>query len=371
MVAVLRRMTLLSTDLPTLPPKAERLLAWYDRHHRVLPWRISPAEAARGVRADPYRIWLSEVMLQQTTVEAVKKYFLAFTERWPDVLAMAAASEDDILRAWAGLGYYSRARNLKKCADTVAQQFGGQFPDTEEGLRALPGVGAYTAAAIAAIAFNRPAVVIDGNIERVVTRLYRIDTPLPQAKSEIRTELAKIVPADRPGDFAQALMDLGSSICTPRRPTCILCPFKDDCQALALDEPERFPVKKPKAERPVRHGAAFVAVRADGAILLRKRPDKGLLGGMAEVPCSAWQASGGFGPDEAPFQADWKPSGTITHIFTHFALMLDVYRAPFEGPAPSDMWWSAPSEVAGEALPTVMKKAIEAAVPDAFRQQAR
>ena len=364
-------MTLLSTDLPPLPPKAERLLAWYDRHHRVLPWRISPSDAARGVRADPYRIWLSEVMLQQTTVEAVKKYFLTFTERWADVLAMASASEDDILRAWAGLGYYSRARNLKKCADVVAQQFGGRFPDTEEGLRALPGIGAYTAAAIAAIAFNRPAVVIDGNIERVVTRLYRIDTPLPQAKSAIRAELEPLVPADRPGDFAQALMDLGSSICTPRRPTCILCPLNDDCQALALDEPERFPVKKPKTERPVRYGAAFVALRADGAILLRKRSDKGLLGGMAEVPGSAWHTSGGFGPQDAPFAADWMPAGTITHIFTHFALMLDVYCAPFQGPAPEGMWWSPPCEIAGEALPTVMKKAIEAAVPDAFRPRAR
>jgi A/G-specific adenine glycosylase len=364
-------MTLLSTDQQPFPSKGQRLLAWYDRHHRVLPWRISPADAARGMQPDPYRIWLSEVMLQQTTVEAVKKYFLAFTNRWPDVLAMAAASEDDILRAWAGLGYYSRARNLKKCAYVVAQQFGGRFPDMEEGLRALPGIGAYTAAAIAAIAFNRPAVVIDGNIERVVTRLTRIDTPLPQAKSEIRAALEPLVPADRPGDFAQALMDLGSSICTPRRPTCILCPLNDDCQALALDEPERFPVKKPKAERPVRHGAAFVAMRDDGAILLRKRPDKGLLGGMAEVPGSPWHAAGGFGVHDAPFDAQWKPSGTITHVFTHFALMLDVYRGTFDGAAPSGMWWSAPGQLSGEALPTVMKKAIEAAIPDAFKLPAK
>jgi A/G-specific adenine glycosylase len=364
-------MPFLSDDPAVLPSKDERLLAWYDRHHRVLPWRISPADAERGVRADPYRIWLSEVMLQQTTVEAVKKYFLAFTQRWPDVLAMAAASEDDILRAWAGLGYYSRARNLKKCADAVAQQFGGRFPDTEDGLRALPGIGAYTAAAIAAIAFNRPAVVIDGNIERVITRLYRIETALPQAKTQIRAALEPLVPPDRPGDFAQALMDLGSSICTPRRPSCILCPLNDDCQALAGDEPERFPVKKPKAERPVRYGAAFVAVRQDGAVLLRKRPDKGLLGGMAEIAGSAWHAEGGFGRDDAPFAANWQPSGTITHIFTHFALMLDVYKCRFDGPAPSGMWWSSPSELSGEALPTVMKKAIEAAIPDAFKLPAK
>lgn len=365
-------MPVISRTIDPMPSKAERLLAWYDRHHRVLPWRVSPVDAAKGVRADPYRIWLSEVMLQQTTVEAVKKYFLAFTKRWPDVLAMAAASEDDILRAWAGLGYYSRARNLKKCADLVAREFGGQFPSTEDGLRALPGIGAYTAAAIAAIAFDCPAVVIDGNVERVVTRLYRIATPLPQAKTAIRAELDTLVPADRPGDFAQALMDLGSSICTPRRPSCILCPLNDDCQALALDEPERFPVKKPKAERPVRYGAAFVAVRADGAILLRKRPDKGLLGGMAEIPSSVWNAQSQSKLDEAPFPLDWQPSGAITHVFTHFTLMLDVYRAAFPGnAAPSGMWWSSPTDIAGEALPTVMKKAIEAAIPHAFKRPAK
>lgn len=363
-------MRFLLTEPQILATKAERLLAWYDRHHRVLPWRISPVEAARGIRADPYRIWLSEVMLQQTTVEAVKKYFLAFTHRWPDVLAMAAASEDDILRAWAGLGYYSRARNLKKCADHVARAFGGRFPETEDGLRALPGIGAYTAAAIAAIAFNKPAVVIDGNIERVVTRLYRIETPLPQAKAAIRAELETLVPADRPGDFAQALMDLGSSICTPRRPSCILCPLNDGCQALALDEPERFPIKKPKAERPTRYGAAFVALRGDGAVLLRKRPDKGLLGGMAEVPGSAWSTIARPDRSEAPFDGDWQPSGTITHVFTHFTLLLDVYRATVRHDTPpGGMWWSSAHDIADEALPTVMKKAIEAAVPGAFKPQ--
>jgi len=364
-------MTSVSIAPEVLPPKAERLLGWYDRHHRTLPWRVSPADAARGTRADPYPVWLSEVMLQQTTVEAVKKYFLAFTQRWPTVLDMAAAGEDDILRAWAGLGYYSRARNLKKCADLVADQFGGQFPDTEEGLRALPGIGAYTAAAIAAIAFNRPAVVIDGNIERVLTRLYRIDTPLPQAKAAIRAALEPLVPHNRPGDFAQALMDLGSSICTPRRPSCFLCPLNKDCQALAEDVPERFPVKKPKAERPVRHGAAFVAMRGDGAILLRKRPDKGLLGGMAEVPGSVWDAASAPKVDAAPLALEWKPAGTITHVFTHFALMLDVYRAQFDGTAPAGMWWSDPANLPGEALPTVMKKAVEAAVPDAFKRPAK
>ncbi|HEV7417690.1 MAG TPA: A/G-specific adenine glycosylase [Tianweitania sediminis] len=343
--------------------EAERLLAWYDRHARVLPWRLAPADLRRGQQPDPYRVWLSEVMLQQTTVEAVKKYFLAFMAKWPTVTAMAGASEDDILRAWAGLGYYSRARNLKKCADVVAKDLGGRFPQTEDGLRALPGVGAYTAAAIAAIAFNRPAVVIDGNIERVTTRVAAIDTPLPQAKSQIRAALTPVVSADRPGDFAQAMMDLGATICTPRRPACILCPLNETCRALFLGEPERFPVKKTKADKPTRQGAAFVAVRADRAILLRKRPDKGLLGGMAEVPGSTWSADAKPGSDDAPFPSDWMPSGVITHIFTHFSLTLSVYRTRFDGAAPPGMWWSVPAAVSGEALPTVMKKAIEAACP--------
>lgn len=344
-----------------------RLLAWYDRHHRVLPWRISPADAARGIRPDPYRIWLSEVMLQQTTVEAVKSYFARFTQRWPDVTAMAAAPEDDILKAWAGLGYYSRARNLKKCADAVQSDFGGRFPDTEEGLRALPGIGAYTAAAIAAIAFDRPAVVIDGNIERVLTRLERIETPLPRAKSEIRAALAPMVPQGRPGDFAQALMDLGATTCTPRRPSCFLCPLNDDCKALAEGDPERFPVKKPKAERPVRYGTAFVAVRADGAVLLRKRPSQGLLGGMAEVPGTIWSSEA---PEaEPPLPANWRSAGTITHVFTHFTLLLDVMSADDAAGSIEGGWWSSPDALSGEALPTVMKKAIEAAIPTAFHPQ--
>lgn len=346
-----------------------RLLAWYDRHARVLPWRVPPGTEAVDNDPDPYRIWLSEVMLQQTTVEAVKKYFLLFTALWPTVEAMAAASEDDILRAWAGLGYYSRARNLKRCADIVARDLGGRFPATEEGLRALPGVGAYTAAAIAAIAFNRPSIVIDGNIERVTTRIAAISTPLPQAKGEIRAVLAPLVSPERPGDFAQAMMDLGATICTPRRPACILCPLKDDCRALALGEPEGFPVKKPKAVKPTRQGAAFVAVRPDGAVLLRKRPDKGLLGGMAEVPCSPWLTDATPGPADAPFLAAWQAAGAITHVFTHFTLVLSVYRAVFDGAAPPGTWWSGPGAIQGEALPTVMKKAIEAALPDLFRRQ--
>ncbi len=349
---------------------AGRLLAWYGAHHRELPWRVPPRDLAAGIRPDPYRVWLSEVMLQQTTVEAVKAYFTAFTARWPTVEALAAASNDDVMKAWAGLGYYSRARNLKACADQVAAQ-GGAFPDTEDGLRALPGIGAYTAAAIAAIAFDRPAAVVDGNVERVVARLRAIATPLPEAKREIRLHVEEMVPRDRPGDFAQAMMDLGATICTPKRPKCMLCPIREDCDALANGDPELYPVRPAKAEKPLRRGAAFVAVRSDGAILLRKRPDKGLLGGMTEVPGTAWTAriDGGTGVEAAPFPASWQRRGSISHVFTHFSLDLTVYAAEVgDMAAPVGHFWSTPGELLGEALPTVMKKAIEAAIPGATRR---
>lgn len=347
---------------------APRLLVWYDAHHRDLPWRVPPRELAKGVRPDPYRVWLSEVMLQQTTVEAVKKYFRTFVGKWPTVEGLAAAVTDDVMKAWAGLGYYSRARNLKACADRVAA-LGGVFPDTEEGLRVLPGIGAYTAAAIAAIAFDRPAAVVDGNVERVVSRLYAVTKPLPQAKTEIRALVERLVPASRPGDFAQAMMDLGATICTPKRPRCMLCPLREDCAATRAGDPELHPVRLAKAEKPARRGAAFVAVRGDGAILLRKRPDKGLLGGMTEVPTTDWTArqNGATDAGAAPFAADWKPVGSIAHVFTHFALELAVYRAAYEGPPPPGHFWSGPAEIAGEALPTVMKKAIEAAIPGATK----
>lgn len=339
------------------------LLAWYDAHHRDLPWRTAPAELKAGRRPDPYAVWLSEVMLQQTTVEAVRAYFRSFMERWPSVEALAAASTDDVMRAWAGLGYYSRARNLKACADTVAGS-GTGFPDTEDGLRALPGIGAYTAAAIAAIAFGRPSVVIDGNVERVTCRLFAIREPLPQAKTKVRAALGPLVPASRPGDFAQAMMDLGATICTPRRPRCMLCPVQPHCRAQAEGDPETLPVKAAKAERPVRRGVAYVAVRNDGAILMRTRPPRGLLGGMAEVPGTAW--TDGPPPAAPPFDADWKRAGSIGHVFTHFALTLDVLRADVAAPPPpSDHRWVAAADIAGEALPTVFRKAIELAVPGA------
>ncbi|MEI9411356.1 A/G-specific adenine glycosylase [Mesorhizobium salmacidum] len=347
---------------------ASRLLAWYDAHHRELPWRVTPREHARGVRPDPYRIWLSEVMLQQTTVEAVKSYFRAFVEKWPDVEALAAAPTEDVMKAWAGLGYYSRARNLKACADLVAAR--GRFPDTETELRELPGIGAYTSAAITAIAFDRPAAVVDGNVERVISRLFSITTPLSEAKTEIRAHVERMVPATRPGDFAQAMMDLGATICTPRRPRCMLCPLREDCSAVIAGDPENFPVRLPKADKPLRRGAAFVATREDGAILLRKRPEKGLLGGMTEVPTTAWtaRADGATTQAAAPFPGNWLRAGKITHIFTHFALELEVFRAHIKGDAPAGYFWSPAHDISGEALPTVMKKAIEAAIPGATKK---
>ncbi|HET7411232.1 MAG TPA: A/G-specific adenine glycosylase [Pararhizobium sp.] len=350
--------------------EATRLLAWYDRHHRELPWRVTPPARAAGEHPDPYRVWLSEVMLQQTTVQAVKTYFLDFIRRWPTVEALAAASEDEVLGAWAGLGYYSRARNLKKCADHVAGRLGGRFPDTAEELERLPGIGAYTAAAIAAIAFDQPAAVVDGNIERVATRLRAVETPLPAAKPLIRGIVAEMTPENRPGDFAQAMMDLGAMICTPKRPACALCPLREDCAALSAADPQTFPRKAAKKEKPAHRGAAFVAVDADGAIYLTKRGDRGLLAGMAQVPTTAWtaRADGETGKDAAPFAADWRAIGTVSHVFTHFSLQLDIFAASLaKRPAAEGGWWSAPEQLAAEALPTVMKKAIAAAVPDAFK----
>jgi A/G-specific adenine glycosylase len=347
---------------------AAPLLAWYDKHHRELPWRIPPG-AAGDRRPDPYRVWLSEIMLQQTTVEAVKPYFRAFLERWPDARSLASAPEDDVLKAWAGLGYYSRARNLKKCADLLAAEHGGRFPGTEDGLRRLPGIGEYTAAAISAIAFGRPAAVVDGNVERVVTRLRAIATPLPEAKPKVKDFVRLHVPLDRPGDFAQAMMDLGATICTPRRPSCMLCPLNGACVALTAGDPELYPVKAPKADKPQRYGAAFVAVR-DGAVLLRKRPASGLLGGMSEVPTTGWTArsDGDTTTRSAPFPAQWRKAGSITHVFTHFALELLVYRADAgEGATPAGHRWAKFANLHDEALPTVMKKAIEAAIPGATK----
>jgi A/G-specific adenine glycosylase len=276
------------------------------------------------------------------------------------------------MKAWAGLGYYSRARNLKKCADTVAGRHAGRFPDTEAGLRDLPGIGAYTAAAIAAIAFDRRAIVMGGNIERVISRLFEIRTPLPDSKPEIRAALETVVPELRAGDLAQAMMDLGATICTPKRPRCMLCPVRDDCLAIRAGDPELLPVRAGRADKPARRGAAFVAVRHDGAILLRKRAETGLLGGMTEVPTTAWtaRADGLTTVAGAPFAADWRPAGSIAHVFTHFSLELAIFRADVgDIAAPSGCFWSPGSAILSEALPTVMKKAVEAALPGATKRK--
>lgn len=351
---------------------ARQLLDWYDRHARILPWRVAPRDLAAGARPDPYRVWLSEVMLQQTTVAAVKPYFDKFTARWPTVRDLAAASQDEVMQYWAGLGYYSRASNLKRCADVVTGEHGGVFPDTRERLQALPGIGAYTSAAIAAIAFGHAEAVVDGNVERVMTRFHAIDTPLPAAKADIHKHLEQIVPEDRPGDFAQAMMDLGATVCTPKRPSCLPCPWRDTCRGLATGDPERFPVKPPKADKPQRVGAAFVARRADGAVLLEKRAGKGLLAGMAQVPTTGWTArhDGETGADAAPFAADWRNAGSIDHVFTHFRLRLTVWTAQTAIEPGANQWWSTSQALDGEALPTVMRKVISAAQPDAFRRKA-
>ncbi|AGS20864.1 A/G-specific adenine glycosylase [Rhizobium etli] len=363
-------MTITTLDTPSAKP----LLDWYDRHHRDLPWRISPGMAARGVKPDPYRVWLSEVMLQQTTVQAVKPYFEKFLERWPEVTDLAAAESDAVMAAWAGLGYYARARNLKKCAEAVAKEHGGVFPDTEEGLKSLPGIGDYTAAAVAAIAFNRQAAVMDGNVERVISRLYAIETPLPAAKPAMKAKVALLTPPGRPGDFAQAMMDLGATICTPKRPACSLCPFRDACQALKHSDPDLFPVKAAKKEKPLRHGAAFIAVSGDGEILLRRRAESGLLGGMTEVPTTAWTArlDGETSSAAAPFEAAWQACGTVIHVFTHFELRLSIWRVAIAAkPKPrdgvNDEWWEPVTNLEAQALPTIMKKAIAAAIPLAFK----
>jgi A/G-specific adenine glycosylase len=355
-----------------MTPDPKSLLGWYDRHARKLPWRVSPRERARGIRPDPYRVWLSEVMLQQTTVAAVKPYFETFVGRWPDVAALAAAPRDDVMKAWAGLGYYARARNLKACAERVAGEHDGRFPETSAELRKLPGIGEYTAAAIAAIAFDEAVPVVDGNIERVIARLHAIDTPLPAAKPIIRERQAELTPRERAGDYAQAMMDLGATICTPKRPACSLCPWSEGCAAYRAGNPEAYPVRAEKAERPTRRGAAFVAFREDGAILLRLRPERGLLGGMSEVPGTGWSSQFNelSATAEAPIEASWRQSGVVVHVFTHFRLELSVFRADvaMTSQAPSGAWWAAADAIPEEALPSVFKKAIEAAVPGATRR---
>jgi len=361
----------MTRDTITASEAAALLLPWYDRHHRDLPWRVSPPMARQGIVADPYHVWLSEVMLQQTTVQAVRAYFDKFLRLWPTVEDLASAETEDVMKAWAGLGYYARARNLKKCAEAVSREHGGRFPDTEERLKALPGIGDYTAAAVAAIAFNRRSAVLDGNVERVISRLYAIEAPLPAAKPRMRQLTAELTPADRPGDFAQAMMDLGATICTPKRPACSLCPFRAKCLALQNADPETFPRKAAKKEKPLRLGAAFVAIDQAEAVYLRKRPEAGLLGGMTEVPGTDWTArrDGATTLEAQPFAADWQSCGAVSHVFTHFELRLSVYRANVIAALPGvDGWWEPIDSLKSQALPTVMKKAIALAIPHAFNQ---
>lgn len=326
------------------------LLDWYDARARTLPWRVPPGSDARP---DPYRVWLSEVMLQQTTVPHATPYFLGFTERWPTVEALAAVEDGELMGAWAGLGYYARARNLLACARAVANDHGGAFPDTESGLLSLPGVGAYTAAAVAAIAFDRPANVVDGNIERVMARLFAVETSMPGAKPELRRLAATLVTDDRPGDWAQALMDLGATVCRPRSPTCESCPLARHCEGLATGEPGRFPVKGQKTKRPHRAGVAWVMRDPGGRVAVVRRPDKGLLGGMIGLPTSDWSETAALAD---PVVADWRDAGAIDHVFTHFSLTLTVRVAEVERIAAA-VW--LPVEEALASLPTVFRKALE------------
>lgn len=309
------------------------LLAWYDHHARVLPWRASPGMPP----PDPYRVWLSEVMLQQTTVAAVRPYFAAFLRAWPSVEALAAANEADVLTAWAGLGYYARARNLVACARAVACDHGGRFPGSEAELLRLPGIGRYTAAAIAAIAFGERAVVVDANVERVVARLFALADPLPAAKPSIHALADRITPAARAGDFAQAMMDLGATICTNRRPACAICPLVERCLAAKDGEPERYPARIAKKARPRRTGTAFWLER-DGCVLLRRRPPRGMLGGMRALPSGPWSSSDP-GLADAPVAADWRRIGRVSHVFTHFELDLAVVMAADPDDQPEGEWW--------------------------------
>ncbi len=350
--------------MPELAAKASQLLKWYDRHRRRLPWRALP-----GVTADPYAVWLSEIMLQQTTVTAVKPYYESFLARWPTVHALAAAPTEDVMTAWAGLGYYARARNLHACARVIAAEHAGRFPDTEAELLELPGIGPYTAAAIAAIAFDVPATVLDGNVERVMARLFAVTDPLPKSKETLRAWAATLTPKKRAGDYAQAVMDLGATVCTPTSPACVICPWSTACAARAQGIAETLPRKLKKVEPPQRYGVAFWMVRKDGAVLLRRRPSKGLLGGMVEVPSTPWRAEA-WSPQEAhaeaPVKAQWRTlDGQVTHTFTHFRLSLQTCVAdltPAQAKAFDDVLWTPLTAMGEVGFPSVMRKVAEHAM---------
>jgi A/G-specific adenine glycosylase len=338
------------------------LLGWYDGQARVLAWRVSPADRLRGVRPDPYRVWVSEVMLQQTTVAAVAGYFARFMDAFATVQDLAGAPEAEVLRLWAGLGYYSRARSLHAGAQVIAAA-GGQFPETEEGWRALPGIGPYTAAAIAAIAFDRPAVVVDGNVERVISRLFAVEEPLPLSKPALRALAGTVFHGERPGDFAQAMMDLGATVCTPRSPKCLLCPISRACAARALGAPETYPRRLAKGAKPERHGAAFW-LQSEAGVWLVRRPGRGLLGGMAALPSTPWteQAVDSVTlAEHAPMPGPWRQVGVVQHVFTHFSLTLTVQLA-YGGAPRGEGWWVPVAGIEAAGLPSVFAKAARVAV---------
>jgi A/G-specific adenine glycosylase len=341
---------------------SEGLLAWYDAHARVLPWRVSPQDRAAGVLPDPYRVWLSEIMLQQTTVAAVRDYFRRFTDLWPTVGALAAAEDATVMGEWAGLGYYARARNLLKCARAVVADHGGQFPSDRETLLTLPGIGPYTASAIAAIAFDRPETVVDGNVERVVARLFAVETPMPKAKAGLTALAAKLTPTARPGDYAQAMMDLGATVCTPRNPACGICPLIHACDGRRLGIAADLPRKVAKTAKPVRFGVVYLGRRADGAWLLERRPDSGLLGGMLGWPTTDWSDE----PDDAPpATGEWREAELeVRHTFTHFHLRLavQVARLPMDSRPARGAFVGRP-DFRPSDLPTVMRKAYDLAAP--------
>lgn len=344
-------------------PSSADLLKWYDRNARDLPWRVGPTERGAGIAPDPYRVWLSEIMLQQTTVAAVKPYFERFVALWPTVSDLARADDAAVMGEWAGLGYYARARNLLKCARLVADVYGGRFPDTRAELETLPGIGPYTAAAISAIAFDRPETVVDGNVERVMARVFAVETPLPGAKAELAALAVALTPRQRPGDYAQAAMDLGATICTPRAPACGACPWSMSCKARARGIQETLPRKAPKRSKPLRFGLVYLARREDGAWLLERRPDSGLLGGMLGWPGTAWSEEP---PEEAPpLPAVWRDLGSeVRHGFTHFDLRLGVRVAMVPSDVRADRGQFIETvEFRRSDLPTVMRKAFDLASP--------
>jgi A/G-specific adenine glycosylase len=340
------------------------LLDWYDVHARAMPWRVPPRDRKAGRQPDPYRIWLSEVMLQQTTVATVKEYFERFTARWPTVADLAAAADAEVMGEWAGLGYYARARNLIKCARAVVAEHDGAFPSDHAALLKLPGIGPYTAAAISSIAFDKPQAVLDGNVERVMARLYDIHTPLPEAKSELMHRAEALTPDFRPGDYAQAVMDLGATICSPKSPACGICPWRDPCRARAEGTAPILPKKTPKKPKPTRHGTVFLGQREDGAWLLETRPDKGLLGGMLGWPGSDWIDTVAPLPEAPPpCTAPWElVAGEVRHTFTHFHLVLHVFKARLpQACTPERGTFIKPAQFKPSDLPTVMRKAFDLA----------